>query len=511
MKSITTVEPPPESTSTTESESVVSTKPRREKIHSTFAPVAYNESVMPALRLVRSSRKAKLIGRILLVMLLLAIVLMALAPWQQSVRGNGRVLAYSPQARQQVIESRIKGRIVNWGEGVYENARVTEGQMIVEIADLDPDLIPRLKDQLEASKLSVAAERKVTQAAANNLETAIEAEKSYQQQLIAYRTVKEQIVAAAEAYVEVAKERLKAEQQNLLELEAGLDQEEADYLRQKQLFEERIVSKLNYQIAERKLKESQAKVAKAKAFIEAAKEDVKGKQQERDAKEQKAQVDIDEAEAKLQKARGEIAKAESELSKAESNLNKAIKELSEMETKLSRQQSQIVTAPLDGYLLNLVPNLGGALVKEGDPICAIVPDTEDRAVELWLLGNDIPLVQAGDHVRLQFEGWPAVQFSGWPSVAVGTFGGEVISVDQTDDGRGLFRCLVLPDEYDDPWPEERFLRQGVRANGWVLLKQVPLWYEMWRRFNGFPLVVDTKEGGGKSSKSSRPSKLVKPK
>jgi len=40
-----------------------------------------------------------------------------------------------------------------------------------------------------------------------------------------------------------------------------------------------------------------------------------------------------------------------------------------------------------------------------------------------------------------------------------------------------------------PWPSARWLRQGVRANGWVLLQRVPLWYEVWRQLNGFPPVI----------------------
>ena len=91
-------------------------------------------------------------------------------------------------------------------------------------------------------------------------------------------------------------------------------------------------------------------------------------------------------------------------------------------------------------------------------------------------------------MRLQFEGWPAIQFAGWPSVAVGTFGGRIAAIDATDDGTGKFRVLVRPGR-DDDWPADRFLRQGVRANGWVMLKQVSLGYEIWRQLNGFPPVV----------------------
>jgi hypothetical protein len=118
-------------------------------------------------------------------------------------------------------------------------------------------------------------------------------------------------------------------------------------------------------------------------------------------------------------------------------------------------------------------------------------------------------VEVKRHVRLQFEGWPAVQLAGWPSIAVGTFGGQIVSVDATDDGKGKFRVLVRPDPSDQPWPEDRYLRQGVRANGWVQLDRVPLWFEVWRRINGFPPVP----AGGEIEadlKKTKPPKLPKP-
>ena len=74
----------------------------------------------------------------------------------------------------------------------------------------------------------------------------------------------------------------------------------------------------------------------------------------------------------------------------------------------------------------------------------------------------------------------------------------------TDDGSGNFRVVVVPDNHfarEDGWHDERYLRQGVRANGWVLLRRVPLGYEIWRQLNGFPPVVD-QEDLGKKSKSN---------
>jgi hypothetical protein len=125
------------------------------------------------------------------------------------------------------------------------------------------------------------------------------------------------------------------------------------------------------------------------------------------------------------------------------------------------------------------------MVKSGDVLLTIVPDTDDVAVELWVEGNDVNLVAPGRSVRLQFEGWPAIQFSGWPSLAVGTYGGKVAFVDATDDGQGKFRVVVVPNKPED-WPSKQYLRQSTRSNGWILLDRVSLGYELWRQFNGFP-------------------------
>lgn len=465
-----------------------------------LAPAAYSETAMPSLRLARSSRLVRRLGKLLLAALVAGFVLVGLAPWQQSVKGTGNVIAYAPSERQQVLEAPIKGRIVRLGEGIVENASVAKGQLIAEIADIDPDYLGRLEAQRDAIQRQVDAEAELLEASKRNLDATRTIVESFQAQVSAYELVKTQVVAAADAAVESAKNKVDAELEQLNEQHAALEQVEADYSRQKTLYEEKIASQLKYQETERKLKEAQAKVAKAQAYVESARNELKSKQSERLAKEQKAQVDVDYATAQLRKAKGDIAKAESDVAKAQSQLNKARKDLLDTETKVARQRSQQLTAPFDGIVTQITPNQGSRILKEGDPICTIVPDTADRAVQLWLDGNDAPLVEAGRHVRLQFEGWPAVQFAGWPSVAVGTFGGEVVSVDATDDGKGKFRILVRPDGADLPWPRDRFLRQGVRANGWVLLNQVPLWYEIWRNMNGFPPVVSIDEPKDKAKK-----------
>lgn len=446
-----------------------------------------HEHQAASLGLVRSSRRIRRLAKWILLLMAFSSLLLATAPWQQSVTGNGSVIAFAPRERQQPIEAPTEGRITDWNERITENAHVTKGEVICEIRDIDPQLLSRLQDQMSATRRSLEAAESHFAANERNLEAAKTMITAYQAQHLAYRNVMEQTVAAADDYVQLAEEKYKAEEKRLEECEAEVPQAKAQYERQKTLADEKISSVLKYQEAEFKYLAVKAKAEKAKFDVKAAEQEVEAKRRDRNAKEQKALADVEYATAMVQKAQSEMAKAEADLAKSDSEANKAQKELSEMETKLSRQRSQIVMAPMDGNVVWIVPNHGGSqIVKEGESLCVIVPDTNDRAVQIWIDGNDASLVEPGRDVRLQFEGWPAVQFAGWPSVAVGTFGGKVTSVDSVDDGYGNFRVLVIPDETDHPWPTGRYLRQGVRANGWVLLNQVPLWYEVWRRMNGFP-------------------------
>jgi multidrug resistance efflux pump len=182
----------------------------------------------------------------------------------------------------------------------------------------------------------------------------------------------------------------------------------------------------------------------------------------------------------------QVERAKIEVAKFDSDVASARAEAQRMSVRLARQDRQIVFAPRSGSILHRQSGEGSQLVKAGDPIAVIVPDTESRAVELYVDGNDIPLIQVGQKARIQFEGWPAIQFSGWPTVAIGTFGGIVTVIDASDNGKGKFRLLIVPDPNDMKWPSARFLRQGARSYGWVLLGEVPLGYELWRQFNGFP-------------------------
>jgi multidrug resistance efflux pump len=170
-----------------------------------------------------------------------------------------------------------------------------------------------------------------------------------------------------------------------------------------------------------------------------------------------------------------------------SRVAEAAAELTRVDVNLSRQSEQIVRAPRNGVILRVNAGDAATFVNAGDIVATFVPDDVERAVELFIDGRDVALVQPGAEVRLQFEGWPAVQFSGWPSLAVGTFSGRVTAVDPSAQQSGRFRVLVVKDpEGAPPWPEDRFVRFGSSARGWVLLDTVPVGYELWRLVNNFP-------------------------
>ena len=439
------------------------TAPAKSQRRSILTPVAYSEALMPSLQLARSSRQARRIAVALLIMLIATIGLMTFAPWQQTITGEGYVVAYAPRERQQTLEATIEGRIVRWNAELVENARVAKGDFIAEIRDIDDQYSARLQGQLENTSAILESSRKIVEATEG--------------QLNAYRRVQTEVEAAQNAYVQSAMQKVAAAEQKLAIAEAAIPQLKAAFDRAKELQAAGNIALEKLQEIERKLLESQGKVKEESANLSAARAELMGKQSDKEAYIHKAAADVSYYEGALDKTRAEVSKAD--------------KEMHDMESKVARQNTQQITAPFDGYIVHLSSNGGSQLVKKGDPICTLVPYTKDRAVQIWLDGNDAPLVEAGRHVRLQFEGWPAIQFAGWPSVAVGTFGGKVVSVDMVDNGKGKFRCQILPDATDsEHWPEERFLRQGVRANGWVLLEQVPLWFEVWRKLNGFPPTVE---------------------
>ena len=396
-----------------------------------------------------------------------------LTPWQQNITGTGRVTAFAPLERQQTVEAPVSGRIVQWQ--AREGAKVKAGDVLMEIADVDPEQLERLRRQTDAAAAKLTAKE--------------EELRSYRLQIDNLTSTRDLQAATAQYRLDVARQRALSADEAIASARATLDAAAVQTGRLKRLLGDGLVSKRDFEIAERDGIVALRSLNSAQAALNAAKSEQGAAEAEIGRIRADAQARIDSASAvgaAEPSGPGSASRPGASANKVQSELEDSRSSLLKSEIDLSRQQSQVVKAPRDGSILRLVANPQSDIVKQGDPLLVLVPDTDIKAVELWVNGNDAVLIMPGRHARLQFEGWPAIQFAGWTELAVGTFGGTVAFVDSTDDGKGKFRVLIIPDPSDRPWPSERFLRQGVRVNGWVILNRVTMAYELWRQLNAFP-------------------------
>ncbi len=402
---------------------------------------------------------AQRIARSLIWLFLVLMVFLLITPWQQNIRGMGRVVAYLPADRQQTISAPVEGRVTQWL--VKEGTRVSKGQVIAELSDNDPLILERIKNEQQA-----LLDRQ--KAVNNRVET-------FREQLKMGELARPQALAAAKARMTMATQRQKAAEQSVLASNAAAKTSQLNLARHSQLQSKGLSSNRTLELTQLEAAQRNAEVIRSQATLQSAISEVAA-----------LAADFGKLSADTTAS---IEKTRADLNKAMEDQNYVQADLLKLQTRLARQQNLTVTAPRDGTILRLLANPNAELMKAGQAIAIIIPHTVERAVELWVDGNDLPLIITGSPVRLQFEGYPSIQFGGWPEFSMGSFAGKVALIDSTDDGKGHFRILVTPDADDIAWPEERFLRQGVRTNGWVLLGQVTLGYELWRIFNNFPPLI----------------------
>lgn len=391
-------------------------------------------SYLYTLRSLQTPRGGRILARILMAMLVAFLAVLFL-PWQQNIRGEGALTALSPMNRPQSVETVIGGQIRKWH--VKEGDLVRKGDTLISISEVkekyfDPQLLTRLRLQVAAKENSLDSKRKKAEALGRQIKALKEG-----------MSLK---VAQANAKVNAEKVRL----QNA----------ESQHSRNKKLHEAGNIPLTRFQEFENRYQASQADYINA-------------------------QLELDRTEAeyldKISKAESEHNGTRAEIFETEAEITKVANELANTEIRSGQYQ---IMAPQDGYIVRAIKAGIGETVKEGEPIVTIMPESPDLAVEMYVKAMDVPLISKGREVRILFDGWPAVQFSGWPSVSVGTFGGRVRVVDYVNSRPGEFRILVVPDDSQESWPPQ--LRVGSGTKGWVMLDNVPLWYEIWRQLNGFP-------------------------
>lgn len=401
-------------------------------------------------------------NRFLVVFGIITIIILFL-PWTQNVTGNGFVTTLTPDQRPQTIQSQIPGRIEQWY--VREGDFVNKGDTILFISEIkteyqDPQLVNRTKAQRDAKTQSVASYDGKISALKNQI-GALNQERGLKLQ-------------QAENKLQQARLKVKSDSIDLEAAKTNLDIAKTQFSRTQTLQQEGLKSVVDVEEKRLKTQETQAKLISQENKYLASKNEVLN-----------AQVEISRVAAEYA---DKIAKVSSDRYTAESSQFEAVAEVQKLENQSTnyemRNAMYYITAPQNGYINKAIRGGLGETFKEGERLVNIMPSDYDLAVEMYVNPIDLPLIHLGEEVRIQFDGWPAIFFSGWPNASFGTYGGKVVAVETFISENGKFRILIAPDENAEKWPEN--IRVGSGAYSIALLEDVPIWFEIWRKLNGFP-------------------------
>jgi multidrug resistance efflux pump len=411
--------------------------------------------------------------------LLVLLLFILFVPWTQNINTSGIVTTQFQEQRPQQINSVIPGKIIKWW--VKEGDFVQKGDTIVELADtkddyLDPRLIERTNDQLVAKKQKVEFyDNKISNI--NGQLIAIEAGfklkeasiKNKIEQLQRKILIDSAELAAANIDLQVGTNQFNRAGKMLNDGIISL----VDYERRTQSFNK---AKAGFQEKQQKFLNTKQDVLIARIELNTLKQDVNDK---------------------LFKLKGEIASSNTEKSTVIAEVAKNENELSNYRIRGSQKW---LVAPQTGQIIKAKKAGINEIVKEGEMIVEIVPNSFLYAVELFVKPMDLALLNKGQDVRLQFDGYPAIVFSGWPNSSYGTFAGKISAIETNRNESGQFRVLIVPDQQEKKWPTN--LKIGTGVKGFALLNDVPIWYELWRQLNGFPPDFYTVEVKGKDTKTN---------
>ncbi|MBX7226191.1 MAG: HlyD family efflux transporter periplasmic adaptor subunit [Chitinophagales bacterium] len=390
-------------------------------------------------------------------------VVILLLPWTQNIKTKGKVTTLYQEQRPQEVHSPIPGKIVKWH--VKEGDFVKKGDTILQISEikedyLDPNLVARTQQQVNAKKGSI---------------------QYYQGKIVTTGTQIEALTTAKQLKIEQLKNKLGQLENKLAADKAELDAVTNEYLlskdqyeRQQKMYEEGLVSQTQLQQRNIAFQNVQAKKTMVENKIAQTKQEITNAKIEQNSIEQEYLEKITKAEGDRYQSLSQIATSEGDVAKLENAVtNYTI-----------RNGMYVILAPQDGQIVQANKTGIGEILKEGEQITVIVPDKVNYAVELFVRPVDLPLISVGQEVRLMFDGFPAIVFSGWPNSSYGTFSGRIIAFENTISDNGMFRILVSEDTASKKWPAQ--IKVGSGVQGIALLKDVPIWYEVWRNINGFP-------------------------
>ncbi len=415
-------------------------------------------------RLVLRLKRIRKVSRVIYAILGVALVVMFL-PWTQNVFMQGHVTTLEPQTRPQEIQSVIEGKIDKWY--VKEGDVVSKGDTIARIAEIkdiywDPFLIPRTGDQIQAKEQAINAYTQKIDA--------------LESQVHVLRDNMQLKIRQARNKIQQSRYQMSADSAQIHAAATDYQNFKAQYQRGKELFQQNLMSQTDLEIRQNKMQSAMARLNKAENDYSIAQNEYIN-----------AEIELNSIEADYLER---IFKTQSDIQGVVSELSKANEELSKLNNLYSsyviRAGNYYILAPQSGQVVKIFHAGLGENIKAGEALASITPDKRQWAVAFYVNAVDLPLFQKGRNVQIRFDGWPSIVFSGWPGSSFGTFSGDVRVIDNNISPNGKYRILVSQDSTNgkEPWPD--LLYMGGGAKGYALLKDVPVWYELWRRLNGFP-------------------------
>ncbi len=392
-----------------------------------------------------------------------ATVISIFLPWTQNIRASGRITSLRQEFRAQEVNSIISGKIIKWyvTEGAFVNAGDTLA-VLAEVKDayLDPKLLARTREQINAKNNSVEAYGQKIRAS--------------ESQINALHQSLDLKVAHLQNKVEQLQLKIIGDSMEMLAANNDFRIAEAQYNRQKIMRDSGLASLAQVEQRAQSYQSAMAKKVSAGIRFTNTKTDLINTGIEQ-------QGAVQEYSEKVAKAQGERASALGDRSTGEGEASKLESQFSNYSI---RAGQYYIKAPQSGQIMAATKSGINEMVKEGEKLMEIVPAGAAHAVELFIRPLDRTLLHKGQKVNFVFDGYPAIVFSGWPEASSGTFSGVVSSIETNVGSGGKFRVLVAEDKQARPWPVT--LNLGGGAQGIALLNNVPIWYELWRNINGFP-------------------------
>lgn len=405
----------------------------------------------------KETKQAKFVGYLFLVTFVIMSFFVAILflPWQQTVKGEGELIAHDPSQRLHTLNATIDGFV----QKIYvrENQYVKKGDILFSMVDLDPQFLSRITKIDKSIGQQIGFTKQELDILNKNKEN-----------------MHKQIINIDELYkrrYEQKKDEISSLELHSVALKKNYEINKINLERVEKLFNESIESKRNLERAQNIY--IQAEVTYKKVYIDL------------EIKQKDLKIIKKEQERLVLDMQNRIQTIDNQINTALVRLNALIQSNEIQQSSIARYNTSEVRSRHDGYVVRIHLNDAYRYLSKGQSIIDFAPNVDQRTIVFKVSDFNMPLIKKGLPARIVFYGWPALQISGWPTIQSGTFSGIIERVDSIVQEKGFYYAYVIED-LDNKWPDTDVLRIGTRATVWTRLSTVEIWEQIWRKMNAFP-------------------------